>query len=133
MMREDPIGARVQRVAAAVAIVFGLATLVAGGSVLAGRDPGYLVYRPLLIFNTVMGSGYLVAGGIAWKRVSLGRNAAAVILGLNLLALGRVALLHRSSAVVAIDSVRAMILRSAVWLALLLVLVWASRRPRDAA
>lgn len=126
-------GSRVQQSAAAVAVFFGLATLGAGGSVLAGRDAGYLVYRPLLIFNTVMGVGYLITGIVAWRRASSGRNAAAVILALNLLVLGRVAFLYRTSAVVASDSIRAMILRSAVWFALLLALVWASRKSRDAA
>jgi hypothetical protein len=133
MTGKGPDGSRARQVAAAVAVLFGLATLAAGGSVLAGRDAGYLVYRPLLIFNTVMGVGYLVAGIVAWGRAPLGRNAAAVILGLNLLVLGRVAFLYRTSTVVAIDSVRAMILRSAVWFALLLVFVRASRKSRGAA
>lgn len=133
MTRNGASSSRVQHVAAAVAVIFGVATLVAGGSVLAGRDAGYLVYRPLLIFNTLMGVAYLVAGIFAWRRASLGRNAAAVILVLNLLVLGRVAFLYRTSTVVAIDSVRAMVLRSGVWLALLLVFVWTSRRTPDAA
>lgn len=133
MTGKTPSRSRVQQSAAAVAVLFGLATLGAGGSVLAGRDAGYLVFRPLLIFNTVMGVGYIFTGIVAWGRASSGRNAAAVILALNLLVLGRVALLYRASAGVAIDSVRAMILRSAVWFALLLVFGWASRKSRDAA
>lgn len=124
---------RVQMASAAVAVLFGLATLAAGGSVLAGRDPGYLVYQPLLVFNTLMGVGYAVAGWIAWGHAVRGRNAAAVICGVNLLVLGRIVYLYRGSAAVAIDSVRAMILRSAVWLVLLLVLAWTCRPPRDAA
>ncbi len=32
-----------------VALVFGLATLVAGTRVLAGSDPGYVVFEPLLV------------------------------------------------------------------------------------
>jgi hypothetical protein len=126
-------GSRARQVAAVAAIVFGLATLAAGGSVLAGRDAGYLVHRPLLLFNTVMGAAYIAAGIVAWGRASSGRNAAAVILALNLLVLGRVVFLYRTSSLVAIDSVRAMILRSVVWLALLLVLAWAGRAARDAA
>jgi hypothetical protein len=133
MSGHTPNGSRVRQSAAAVAVLFGLATLGAGGSVLAGRDAGYLVYRPLLIFNTVMGVGYLITGFLAWGRASSGRNAAAVILGLNLLVLGRVTFLSRTSAVVASDSVRAMILRSTVCFALLLVFGWASRKSRDAA
>jgi hypothetical protein len=116
---------------AMVAVIFGLATLWAGGSVLAGRDPGYVVYRPLLIFNTVMGAAYVAAGILAWRRASSGRNAAAVILGLNLLALAVIVYLYRTGAAVAVDSVRAMSLRSGVWLALLLVLAWVNRARLD--
>jgi hypothetical protein len=122
-----------QKLSAAVAVLFGLATLAAGGSVLAGRNPGYLVYRPLLLFNTLMGVVYFGAGILAWRRALSGRNAAAFIFGLNLLVLGRVFYLYRTSAVVATESVRAMLLRSGVWLVLLLMLAWASRAPRDAA
>jgi hypothetical protein len=122
---------RVQRAAAGVAVVFGLATLWAGGSVLAGRDPGYVVYRPLLMFNTAMGAVYLAAGALAWRRAAAGRTGAAVILGLNLLVLGGVAYLYRTGGPVAIESVRAMSFRSTIWLGLLLALAWASRRRVD--
>lgn len=44
-----------RRVLALIALVFGLVTLVAGGRVLAGADPGYVVFRPLLLYNVAMG------------------------------------------------------------------------------
>jgi hypothetical protein len=115
------------QIVAVVAIVFGLVTLWAGGTVLAGRDPGYVVYRPLLLFNTVMGLAYVAAGVLAWRRPIDGRNAAAVILVLNVLVLARVIYLYRIGAAVAVDSVRAMSFRSAAWLMLLLALGWMSR------
>ena len=40
--------------------------LVAGGRVLLGGDPGYVVYLPLLVFNTAMGVAYLFTGVRAW-------------------------------------------------------------------
>ena len=122
---------RGRQVVAVAAVVFGLATLAAGGSVLAGRDPGYGVYRPLLIFNTVMGIVYLAAGVAAWRSASRGRTVAAVILGLNLAVLAGITYLYRTGAAVAVDSVRAMVFRSAVWLVLLLALVRLGR-TRDA-
>ncbi len=78
-----------ERSAAVVGLVFGLATLAAGGTVLLGRDPGYLVYRPLLLFRT-------------------------------------------TTDVVAVDSVRAMTLRTVVWLVLWGVLAWVWRHKRTA-
>lgn len=51
---------------ALVAALFGLATIIAGARVLAGSDPGYIVFRPLLLYNTAMGFAYVAAGVIAW-------------------------------------------------------------------
>ena len=116
-----------QKLVAVVAIVFGIVTLWAGGTVLAGRDPGYVVYRPLLLFNVVMGLAYIVAGVLAWRRALSGRNAAAVIVVLNVLVLVGVIYLYRTGAAVAVDSVRAMSFRSGAWLMLLLALAWMSR------
>jgi ACR3 family arsenite efflux pump ArsB len=114
--------------AAGIALVFGVVTVAAGAGVLAGRDPGYLVYQPLLIFNTVMGVAYAAAAVLIWRNLARGRLAAAVILALNLAVLGLVVYLFRTSDVVAVDSVRAMAFRSAVWLVILGVLVWMVRR-----
>lgn len=124
---------RGQQLVAVVAIVFGLVTLGAGGTVLAGRDPGYVVYRPLLLFNTVMGLAYIAAGVLAWRGALRGRNAAAVILVLNVLVLVGVIYLYRTGAAVAVDSVRAMSFRSGVWLVLLLALAWMTRTRRHVA
>jgi len=49
-----------QRIAAVAAVIFGLATVTAGGRVLLGySEPGYVVYQPLLIYNTLMGFVYV--------------------------------------------------------------------------
>jgi len=81
--------------------------------------------------NTVMGVAYLAAGILAWRRAPSGRNAAIVILALNILALGGIMYLYCTGAAVAVDSVRAMSFRSVVWLALLLGLAWVIRARRD--
>jgi uncharacterized membrane protein len=117
-----------QRVLAAIAMLFGVATLVAGGRVLLGSDPGYAVYRPLLVYNTVMGLAYLAAGLLAWAHVQRGRNAAAGIFALNALVLGFVIYRYLGPGGVAVESVGAMTLRTAVWLVLFLALWWLSVR-----
>ncbi len=120
-----------ERSAAVVGLVFGLATLAAGGSVLLGRDPGYLVYRPLLVFNTAMGLAYLYAGVQAWKRTEGGYTAAGAILAANAAVLLWIVYLFRARAdTVAMDSVRAMTLRTVVWLVLWGVLAWVWRLKR---
>jgi hypothetical protein len=125
----DRTGRLTQRSAAAVAVLFGLATLVAGGRVLMGfSDMGYVVYRPLLVYNTAMGAAYVAAGAAIWYGLRWGRHAALAIALLNLLVLAGVALLYAAGGPTAIESVRAMGLRTFVWIVLFLVLLWKSRR-----
>lgn len=119
-----------QKAWAMVAALFGLMTLFAGTRVLLGAAPGYMVFRPLLIFNTLMGFLYLLAALTIWRNVRAGRYAAAAIFLLNLLVLAAVVYLYRTGQGVALGSVQAMTLRTGVWLALLLGLVWLSRRSR---
>lgn len=109
-----------RRILAFVAIAFGILTIVAGGRVLAGADPGYVVFRPLLVFNFAMGFVYVAAGVAALRSAALGKRAAGAIFALNLLVLVAIAVLYAAGAAVAIDSVRAMSLRTAVWLGLFL-------------
>ncbi|MHB8837541.1 MAG: hypothetical protein ACYC7F_01160 [Gemmatimonadaceae bacterium] len=117
----------VQRTVAVSAAVFGLATIVAGGGVLAGRDPGYLVYRPLLLYNTAMGFAYLVGAWVIWRHVLRGLQVALVIAALNAAVLSWLMHLHRTSPLVATDSLRAMTVRLVVWLLLALALFGVAR------
>lgn len=103
-----------------VAIIFGIATLFAGGSVLLGSDPGYVVFRPLLIYNTLMGGAYFAGGVALWCNAKVGRAAAATIFLLNLFVLVGIFIVNRSGGAVAVDSLRAMSFRTVVWLALFL-------------
>ncbi|HJW54113.1 MAG TPA: hypothetical protein VJ577_02465 [Burkholderiaceae bacterium] len=109
-----------QRLMAVIAILFGIATLIAGGRVLLGADPGYTVYRPLLVYNVTMGAAYIVAGILAWVDVVHGKRAAATIFILNCLVLAGVSFLYLQQGGVAVESLRAMTLRTVVWLALFL-------------
>lgn len=120
----------IQQIAAVVAVLFGVATLVAGGRVLMGADPGYVIFRPLLIYNVIMGVVYVAAGVMIWRPVALGRNLAGVICGLNFLVLVEIILLHQRGGAVAVDSLRAMTFRTVVWLVLFLVASWVARVRR---
>lgn len=125
--------ALLQGALALVAIVFGCVTIVAGGRVLAGADPGYVVWRPLLIYNTMMGVAYVTAGITMWRGVERGIRAAAAIAVLNLLVLGLIGYLYATGSAIAVDSLRAMTFRALVWLALYLGLAWTKRRLRASA
>jgi len=118
---------RLRRLMAVIAIAFGGLTIFAGGRVLLGGvDPGYVVFRPLLAFNTAMGVGYAIAGVALWRDRHWSVRAAGTIAALNLAALGTIVVLYSSGGGVAVDSLRAMTFRSAVWLALL-VGAWLTR------
>jgi len=116
-----------QAIVAVVAVLFGLATLFAGGRVLLGSDPGYVVFRPLVTYNTAMGVAYLAAGVNVWRSANAGRNAAGAIFLLNLVVLVGVVVIYRGGDAVAADSLRAMTLRTVVWLVLWLGASWLDR------
>lgn len=113
---------------AIAAVLFGVVTVMAGARVFLGADPGYVVYWPLLRFNTIMGLAYVVVGVLAWRRPRLGLYGAAAIFGLNLAALGAIGYLYAPNGPIASTSVWALTFRTAVWLVLLIVLAWAGRR-----
>jgi hypothetical protein len=110
-----------------VAVLFGVATLFAGGRVLLGSDPGYQVFRPLLVYNTLMGVAYLAAGTTLWRSLKSGRYAAGAIFLLNLVVLVGILMVYRSGGGVAVDSLRAMTLRTVVWLGLFMTAWWLGR------
>jgi hemerythrin-like domain-containing protein len=126
-MRER--GARIARRSVAVlAAAFGIVTVFVGSRVLAGREPGFVVFRPLLVYNIAMGVIYVLAGWQAWRDARRGRVWAGTIAGLNLLVLLVIAALHFRGSGVAVQSLWAMTFRTIVWGSVLLVLSRVGRR-----
>jgi hypothetical protein len=116
-----------QGLLAITAVLFGVVTILAGTRVLAGSDPGYVVFLPLVIYNTTMGFVYVGVGAVAWRSLQYGRNGAAAIFLLNLLVLAAIWIWYLSGGAVATDSLRAMAFRTGVWLVLLVGFLWVSR------
>lgn len=117
----------VRPLAAAIAVLFGTATLLAGGRALAGIDPGYQVFVPLLVYNSVMGFAYVAVGFAIWRSPRLGRAGAHAIFMLNVVVLITIVFVYSTGGAVAVDSLRAMSLRTAVWMALFLATAWMVR------
>jgi hypothetical protein len=126
----DPLPSmRLMRIAISlIAVMFGLVTIIAGTHVLAGSDPGYNVFSPLLLYNTVMGSVYILAGITMWINLNRGKHAAAAIFILNFFVLAVVGYLYTEGSSVALDSIRAMTFRTIVWFLLFFALTWLCRR-----
>lgn len=122
----------VRALAGAIAVLFGAATLFAGGRVLAGIDPGYQVFVPLLVYNTVMGFAYLAVGFAIWRSHRLSRAGAYAIFMLNVVVLIAIVLVYSTGGAVAVDSLQAMSFRTAVWMALFLATAWMVRPSADA-
>jgi len=119
-----------QSILALLAALFGLVTIFAGARVLLGSDPGYIVFRQLLIYNTAMGIAYIAAGIIIWRSIRQGMYVAAAIFILNLAVLAAIYFLYTEGTSIAVDSLRAMSFRTVVWLALFAGLVWLNRRDK---
>ena len=105
------------RAIALAAGTFGLVTIVAGTRVMSGADPGYIVFRPLLVFNTIMGFVYILAATRIWRDGSRGRTWAHGVALVNLTVLLIISLLYASGSAIAIDSLVAMTVRTLTWVA----------------
>ena len=127
-MKPSGMPPALRMLAVAIAILFGVMTLFAGGRVLLGVDPGYIVFRPLLIYNFTMGFAYIAAGVTLLRVVRQGKYAAGAIFGLNTLALLGIVTVYARGGEVAVDSLRAMTLRTVVWLVIFLIAAWVHGR-----
>lgn len=107
----------VQTANAVVATVFGLITIWVGGTTLLGfSDPGYIIFLPLLIFNTTMGFAYTAAGYLIWRKLQTGIKAAKIVFFVNLSVLILIVIAYGLGTSVAVESLTAMSFRTAIWL-----------------
>lgn len=116
-----------QRVLVFLGVVFGAVTIFASFRVLAGVNPGYEVFTPLLVYNLLMGFVYIAVGVVGWFSLERGKQGALAILVLNLLVLVAVVVVYRLNAGIAVESLAAMALRTFVWLVIFAGLWWLSR------
>jgi hypothetical protein len=121
----------IQGILSLIPVLFGLITIMVGLGVLAGSDPGYKVFQQLLIYNTVMGIVYVIAGILAWRNLNRGKYASAVIFILNILMLGTISYMYVVGNDIAIESVRAMIFRTSIWFFLFVGFMWLSYKNKQ--
>jgi uncharacterized membrane protein (DUF2068 family) len=114
------------RIIAVLAIVPGLLSIKEGGSVLLGiSTPAYHVLHWLVVYNIVMGLFSLIAGTGIWMQRIWGSILAALILLCHGLVFLTVFFLFLFREPVAPVSVLAMLIRTAVWFIIYLLLRWA--------
>lgn len=111
-----------RKIAAVVAIVFSLLTIVEGSQVLFGiTQHEYVVFTPLLIYNILMGVVGVITGVALWlnhKKVLMLIN---IVAGAHVLVLLTVGVIYFTSNAVAMHSIQAMSIRAVIWLAIALV------------
>ena len=107
----------IQRFLSAAALLVGLMTLLGGGRVLLlGVVPGYVVFKPLLIFNFSMGFAYILVSVLLWRSLAKGRKGAAAIFLLNLVMLITLFILYNHDYAIATQSLKVMSFRTGFWL-----------------
>lgn len=107
---------KLQKTLSVFAFIFGVVTVSIGTLTLTGHsDPGYNVFTPLLIFNTIMGLFYLLAGYILWQNLQRGKKAAGIITIINLLSLLVIVSGYQFDVAIAFESLMAMTFRTVVW------------------
>ncbi len=121
------------KTAAAVATLFGLATIWQGGSVLLGSEEALGAagdYVPFVVwFNTLAGFAYVAAGIGLWLRFRWAAVLAWVIAGSTLAVFAALGVHIALGGTYEPRTVAAMALRSGFWLAAAFIASRAGRRP----
>lgn len=125
MLRDD----RTLRIAAAVAAVFGLLTVVSGGTALSGAIDMGAVVPFVLWFNFLAGLAYVAAAAGLWRARRWGAWLAAAILAATALVAAAFAVHALGGGAFETRTVGAMTLRLAVWAAITAIAFRPARPP----
>lgn len=119
------------KIAATVAVLFSLLTIVEGSQVLLGlTQHDYNVFTPLLIYNVAMAIVGLFIGGMIWVNHKKSLMLTSIVTVLHLIVLIIVAVIFISDGPIAMHSIQAMTIRSVVWLAITLV-TWKTNKSSE--
>ena len=105
------------QIAALLAFLVGIMSIVAGGKAMQGWNPGYSVLTWLPVYNFVMGLLALIPAILLWVNHRYTLAASVTTLGIHTLVL--LLLLSNFRGEVAFQSIAAMIFRLAVWIVIL--------------
>ncbi|MDP2365379.1 MAG: hypothetical protein Q8M94_16615 [Ignavibacteria bacterium] len=119
------------KIAATIAVLFSLLTIVEGCQVLLGAtQQDYIVFTPLLIYNVAMAIAGLFVGVLIWFNHKKALTLTSIVTVLHLIVLIVVVAIFISDGLVAMHSVQAMTIRSVVWLAITLV-TWKTNQSNE--
>lgn len=108
------------KVAASLALILGLMTIITGTRVLTGQFvPGYTVLQWLVYYNVFMGVVSLIAGLLIWKGHGFALRLSSLIASAHILVLSLLLIIFNT--VVAPASIKAMVFRSVIWIVIFIV------------
>ena len=111
-----------KKIAAGIAVIFSLLTIVAGSQVLLGMtQPAYIVLTPLLIYNVFMGFVGVMTGVAFWMNHKKAVILIKIVAGAHLVVLLTIVVIYLAAVAVARQSIQAMSLRVVIWTIIALV------------
>lgn len=117
------------RIAALLAFIIGAMAIFAGGKVLLGNDPGYYVINWLPLYNYTMGIlTIFLTALLIWANSKLAMPLAIGTLSVHAIVMLILQTAYRD--VVAVDSIVAMTLRLTVWVIILALMFFQSRKKQ---
>jgi len=116
------------RLAALLGFILGLLSIKEGGSVLLGfTTKPYAILPWLVWYNVLLGFVSMITGIGLWVKRAWGVRLAATIVSLHGLVLMILVILYAFREKVAVISIMAMIIRTLVWVGILMLVKWRSR------
>ena len=117
------------KIAAILAFIIGAMAVFAGGQVLLGKAPDYYVINWLPVYNYTAGIlTVFVTAILLWTNHRLAMPVAIATFGIHTLVMLILQIVYRD--VVAIDSVMAMTIRMIVWIIILTLIFFQSRKNK---
>lgn len=117
-----------KKIAAIIALIFSLLTIVEGSQVLLGiTQPEFIVLTPLLIYNVIMGILGLLVSSTIWLNHKKVMTYIKIVLTAHTTVMVIVIFIHLLSTAISMHSVQAMIVRVVVWL-IIASLTWKSNK-----
>jgi hypothetical protein len=121
----------VRKIVSVIAVLFSLLSIIEGLKVLLGiSNQKYIVFVPLLIYNLVMAFVGLIVGGMIWFNSNKVFKRTSTITIIHLIVLITLVVIFITNGPVAPESIKAMVIRSGVWLAITLI-TWKTTQPNE--
>ena len=121
----------IPRIVAAAAFIFGLMPVITGTRALSGSfDPGYTVFPLLIGYNIFMGFVSIAAAYFIWTKHKLAVGISGLTAGGHIVVL--LSLLTVFNDIIAPQSIKAMIVRSVIWIVIFLFVRKVSNCPAKA-